>query len=147
MTGTHDNGSLALMTDLYELTMAASYFDHGRNGRATFSLFIRDYPPHRGYFVAAGLADLVDYLERFRFTSSDIDYLCRTGLFKDDFRDYLKELVWDRVSRLESMGTLYFSCQGSEYVRKAFRLWMISAVARIMVPGVQCDNVLILEGE
>lgn len=66
---------------------------------------------------------------------------------RHEVRDYLKELMWDKVSRLEDMGTLYFSCQRSEYVRKAFRLWMISAVARIMVPGVQCDNVLILEGE
>ena len=109
MTGTHDNGSLALMTDLYELTMAASYFDHGRNGRATFSLFIRDYPPHRGYFVAAGLADLVDYLERFRFTSSDIDYLCRTGLFKDDFLDYLKELEFSGRLMALPEGTIFFT--------------------------------------
>ena len=44
-----------LVTDLYELTMAQTYFQHGMSSRATFSLFIRSYPPNRGYFVAAGL--------------------------------------------------------------------------------------------
>ena len=43
-----------LVTDLYELTMAQTYFQHGMSSRATFSLSIRNYPPNRGYFVAAG---------------------------------------------------------------------------------------------
>jgi len=109
MTGYSANDSLALMTDLYELTMAASYFDHGRNGQATFSLFIRDYPAHRGYFVAAGLEDLIDYLERFRFTPSDIDYLHRTKLFRPEFLDYLKELRF--TGRLMALpeGTIFFT--------------------------------------
>jgi len=72
--------------------MAASYFDHGQNGPAVFSLFIRDYPPHRNYFVAMGLQDLIEYLESFRFLGSDIDYLHKLNLFKDDFLDYLKQV-------------------------------------------------------
>ena len=90
MSGPDETKSLALMVDLYELTMAASYFDHGLNGQSTFSLFIRQYPPHRSYFVAMGLADLVDYLESFRFLPSDIDYLHSLNLFSDDFLDYLQ---------------------------------------------------------
>lgn len=50
--------SLPLLTDLYELTMAAAYYRHRMFGKATFSLFIRDYPPNRGYFVNAGLEDV-----------------------------------------------------------------------------------------
>ncbi len=46
---------LALLTDLYQLTMAACYFDQDMHGEATFSLFIRKYPKDRGDFVAAGL--------------------------------------------------------------------------------------------
>jgi nicotinate phosphoribosyltransferase len=46
--------NLALLTDLYELTMAASYFDHRMFEPATFSLFIRNYPPYRRYFVSSG---------------------------------------------------------------------------------------------
>ena len=97
------------MTDLYELTMAASYLDQGIDGRATFSIFIRDFPPNRNYFVAAGLADVVEYLERFRFKPSDIDYLHSVGIFKDDFLDYLKGLRF--TGRLLALpeGTAFFT--------------------------------------
>jgi nicotinate phosphoribosyltransferase len=80
---------LALLTDLYQLTMAACYFDQGMNEEATFSLFIRKYPENRGYFVAAGLAEALDYLETLRFTGGDLAYLDSTGLFRRDFLDYL----------------------------------------------------------
>ena len=49
----------ALLTDLYQLTMAACYFDQDMQAEATFSLFIRKYPAQRSYFVAAGLAEVV----------------------------------------------------------------------------------------
>ena len=54
---------LALFTDLYELTMGQAFFSQGMLAPATFSLFIRSYPPNRGYLVAAGLEDVLDYLE------------------------------------------------------------------------------------
>ena len=66
----------ALLTDLYELTMAAGFFDSGRAGqKATFELSIRRLPAHRSYVVAAGLPQVVDYLLNLRFTSEEIDYL------------------------------------------------------------------------
>ncbi|HXK04444.1 MAG TPA: nicotinate phosphoribosyltransferase [Verrucomicrobiae bacterium] len=66
----------ALLTDLYELTMAAGFFDSGRAGqKATFELSIRRLPAHRNYVVAAGLPQVVDYLLNLRFTSEEIDYL------------------------------------------------------------------------
>jgi nicotinic acid phosphoribosyltransferase len=58
---------LALLTDLYQLTMAACYFEQGMAAEATFSLFIRKYPADRGYFVAAGLAEALNYLENLKF--------------------------------------------------------------------------------
>jgi nicotinate phosphoribosyltransferase len=84
--------SLALLTDLYELTMAASYYHHRMFAPATFSLFIRDYPPHRGYFVSAGLEDVLDFLESFHFTKKDIEFLKETELFSQDFLKYLSRL-------------------------------------------------------
>ena len=102
-------GSPALMTDLYELTMAASYLDQGIDGRATFSLFIRDFPPRRNYFVACGLADVVEYLENFRFTPTDIDYLHSLGLFKDDFLDYLKGLRFSGRLLALPEGSVFFT--------------------------------------
>ncbi len=52
--------NLALLTDLYELTMAASYFDHQMFELATFSFFIRNYHPSHRYFVSAGLSDVLN---------------------------------------------------------------------------------------
>jgi len=66
----------ALLTDLYELTMAAGFFESGRAGqKATFELAIRRLPAHRNYVIAAGLQQAVDYLLNLRFTSEEIDYL------------------------------------------------------------------------
>ncbi len=84
--------SLALLTDLYQLTMAQTYFQSHRLDPATFSLFIRSYPPNRGYFVAAGLQDVLEFLEQFTVDSTGIDYLHSRRLFADDFLDLLKGL-------------------------------------------------------
>ena len=67
---------LGLVTDLYQLTMAAGYVEAGKTqDRATFELFIRHLPPHRNFVVAAGLAQAVEYLLDLRFTSEEIAYL------------------------------------------------------------------------
>lgn len=68
--------SVALLTDLYELTMASAYRSAGRgDDRAVFNLFFRRSPFRGGFTVAAGLAPLLQALERFRFEDSDVDYL------------------------------------------------------------------------
>jgi nicotinate phosphoribosyltransferase len=64
-----------LCTDLYELRMAASYLRRNMVGPATFSLFVRQLPPQRGFLVAAGLDDALTFLERFEFDDEEIDYL------------------------------------------------------------------------
>jgi nicotinate phosphoribosyltransferase len=84
--------NLALLTDLYQLTMAQSYFRERKMGLATFSLFIRSYPPNRGYFVAAGLRDVIEYLESFSFDRAALDHLSTLGLFTDDFLHFLSGL-------------------------------------------------------
>jgi nicotinate phosphoribosyltransferase len=84
--------SFALFTDLYELTMAASYFQHRMCAPATFSLFVRKLPPHRGFLVAAGLAEVVHFLETFGFAADDLAFLQQTGRFPPDFLDYLAHL-------------------------------------------------------
>jgi nicotinate phosphoribosyltransferase len=84
--------NLTLLTDLYQLTMAQSYFREQRMESATFSLFIRSYPPNRGYFVSAGLLDVLAYLEDFAFDASGLDYLATQKLFSDDFLHYLADL-------------------------------------------------------
>lgn len=81
----------AMLTDLYELTMAASYFAHGMNGPATFELFIRQLPAERNFLAAAGLDDALDYLETFRFDRDGLAYLASLGLFDDALIDYLRD--------------------------------------------------------
>lgn len=82
--------SRTLLTDLYELTMAAAYFRHDMHEPATFSLFIRQYPPHRGYFVSAGLNDVLEFLENFTYSSHDLKFLESRGTFDPAFLDYLR---------------------------------------------------------
>jgi nicotinate phosphoribosyltransferase len=82
---------LGLFTDLYQLTMAQSYFQQQQNRLATFSLFIRKYPPSYTYFVAAGLATVVEYLAQVRFPAAALTYLRSTGRFSDAFLAYLAQ--------------------------------------------------------
>ena len=99
---------LALLTDLYQLTMAACYFDQDMHDEATFSLFIRKYPAHRGYFVAAGLPEALHYLETLRFKEEDLEYLEATGLFKPRFLDYLKTVRFTGQVHALPEGTIFF---------------------------------------
>jgi nicotinate phosphoribosyltransferase len=65
-----------LLTDLYQLTMAAGYWQSGKASQtAVFELFVRRLPPNRNFIVAAGLAQAVDYLLNLSFDDAEIDYL------------------------------------------------------------------------
>jgi len=67
-----------LLTDLYELNMAASYWRRDMNEQATFSLFVRRLPPTRGFLVAAGIEPCLDFLQELRFDEDDLRYLSET---------------------------------------------------------------------
>lgn len=91
--------SLALMTDLYQLTMSYAYWKSGLDQKeAVFNLFFRRRPFNGGFTVVAGLEAVVDFLQNFHFDTSDLDYLATlrdgTGepLFSDDFFNYLANL-------------------------------------------------------
>jgi nicotinate phosphoribosyltransferase len=99
---------LALLTDLYQFTMAQGYFQSGRLDPATFSLFVRSYPPNRGYFVAAGLADVLGFLEKLSFSRAAIDYLRSTKVFAADFLDYLAGIRFTGNVRALPEGRLFF---------------------------------------
>jgi nicotinate phosphoribosyltransferase len=84
----------ALLTDLYELTMAAAYFENNIRVTASFELFVRQLPPERGYLLAAGLEQALEFLEEVRFSAEEIDYLRRQAVFagvSDAFFNYLRE--------------------------------------------------------
>ncbi len=104
--------SRALMLDLYELTMAAGYYERRMDCRATFELFVRSLPAERSYLVAAGIDDALDYLETLRFTDDDIRYLRGLPAFRsvsDDFFDYLKSFRFTGDVAGVPEGTIIFA--------------------------------------
>ncbi|MGD2029447.1 MAG: nicotinate phosphoribosyltransferase [Desulfobacterales bacterium] len=107
MTKLHRAGPL--FTDLYELTMAASYFAHRVFSTATFSLFIRENYLKRNFFVAAGLEDVLNELAAFRFSGQDIEYLRTTGIFSKDFLSYMAGLRFSGKIFAMPEGTIFFS--------------------------------------
>ena len=98
-----------LFTDLYELTMAQAYFRQGMFAPATFSLFVRSYPPNRAYFVSAGLEDVLEYLTSLSFGDRAVEYLRSTAIFGDDFLEYLRGVRFTGSVRAFPEGSLFFA--------------------------------------
>ena len=80
-----------LLTDLYELNMVQAYLDNGEDGEAAFEFFVRRLPERRGFMLAAGLEDALDFLETMRYSDADIAWLKSTGRFRDNLLDYLRD--------------------------------------------------------
>ncbi len=79
-----------LTTDLYELNMVQAYLDRGESSEAVFEFFVRKLPARRGFLMAAGLEDALQFLETMRYSDSEIAWLKSTGRFRDNLIDYLK---------------------------------------------------------
>jgi len=103
-----DSNEAPLFIDLYELTMAASYFQLGFNEPACFSMFARRLPPRRGFLVAAGSERLLEALEEFRFDEPAIDYIDSLHLFSPEFLAYLGGLRFTGEVRAMPEGTIFF---------------------------------------
>ncbi len=83
--------NLTMLCDFYELTMGNGYFADGMKDRICyFDMFFRDVPDQGGYAVAAGLEQIVDYVQKLHFEEDDIAYLRSRGIFSEDFLDYLR---------------------------------------------------------
>ncbi|HVA95102.1 MAG TPA: nicotinate phosphoribosyltransferase [Candidatus Dormibacteraeota bacterium] len=108
---THNPTYSGLLTDLYELTMAAGYLETGFDARATFELFVRSLPSRRNYLVAAGLDQALDFLEGVRFSGEEIAYL-RTlpvfGSIDEKFFDYLSQFRFSGDVWAMPEGTVFF---------------------------------------
>ena len=124
-------GSLALLTDLYQLTMAYAYWKKGlAEDEAVFHQFFRRRPFHGGFTVAAGLESVIQLMENFKFDESDIAYLktLRTPdgspLFEEDFFAYLR--------------TLRFSCD-LDAMLEGTVVFPYEPMLRIQGPLIQCQ--------
>jgi nicotinate phosphoribosyltransferase len=100
-----------LLTDLYELTMAAGYLQTGFEARATFELFVRNLPSHRNYLIAAGLEQALDFLEHVNFNDEEIAYLRSHHVFQyigPEFFEYLRTFRFTGDVWAVPEGTLVF---------------------------------------
>ena len=78
-----------LSVDLYELTMSQVFWRKSIDGRATFSLFFRGYPRDRGYYIAAGIEQALDFLQGFKFSELDIEALRNVSPLDRDFTEFI----------------------------------------------------------
>ncbi len=98
-----------LLTDLYQLTMLQTYFDRGMEATAVFEFFVRKMPEGRNFFMAAGLEQVIGFLEAARFSEDEIEWLAGTGRFSRAFLDRLAQ--WRFTGDVEAMaeGTIFFT--------------------------------------
>ena len=108
-------GSLALLTDFYQLTMANGYWKSGKaEQEAVFNLFFRKHPFHGGFTLAAGLDYMIDFCKNFKFKNEDLEYLrvmkTKVGspMFEPDFLDYLANMEFSCDIEAVEEGTVVF---------------------------------------
>ena len=99
----------ALLTDFYALTMAEAYFELGMCDTAVFELFVRRLPDARRYLVAAGLEQIVDYLEGWRFLPDELEFLAGLNRFSRRFLDHLAGLRFTGSLHAMPEGTPLFA--------------------------------------
>ena len=105
-----ERGHDGLLLDLYELTMAEGYLAAGIDTiEATFSLFVRHLPAGWGYLIAAGLDDVLRYLEEARFGPDELAYLESTGRFSPSLLDRLAAYRFTGLVRAMPEGTVFFA--------------------------------------
>lgn len=99
----------ALLTDLYQLNMSQAYLEHGATATAVFEFFVRTLPARRGFLLAAGLEQTLDFLENLHFSAQDIAWLKSTGRFGEDLLDYLAGLRFSGDVHAMPEGTIFFA--------------------------------------
>jgi nicotinate phosphoribosyltransferase len=104
-----DPSRSALLTDLYQLTMLQGYLQQGLEDTAVFEFFARKLPAQRGFLMAAGLEQVLQFLEELHFTAAELDWLKDTGKFNRDFLDHLQGLRFRGDVHAMAEGTVFFS--------------------------------------
>ncbi len=113
-----------MVIDFYEFTMAQTYFDKKeQNKKVYFDIFFRKEPVNAGYGIAAGLDEIIDYIEHLHFTDEDIEYLRSLGKFTDEYLDYLRHF--------EFTGDLYAIPDGTAVFRN-------EPILTVVAPAIEC---------
>lgn len=103
-----DISSGLLLTDLYQLNMVQAYLDAGMTDTAVFELFVRKLPETRGFLMAAGLEQALEFLAKARFTDDELVWLEASGRFRTDMLSYLAELRFEGDVDAMPEGTIFF---------------------------------------
>jgi nicotinate phosphoribosyltransferase len=98
----------ALLTDLYQLTMLQGFYRQGMEETAVFEFFVRKLPEKRGFLMAAGLEQVLDYLENLRFSSREVDWLAGTHRFTPAFLERLVDFTFTGDVQAMPEGTVFF---------------------------------------
>src|SRR5688572_1724172 len=101
----------ALLTDLYQLTMLDAYYTLGMEKPAVFEFFVRRLPAARNFLVAAGLEQVLDYLENLHFTADEIDWLASTQRFSASFLERLSKFRFTGEVYAMREGTVFFASE------------------------------------
>jgi nicotinate phosphoribosyltransferase len=103
-----DLAASPLLTDLYQLNMIQAYLEHGETETAVFEFFVRKLPPERGFLVAAGLEQALDFLEGLRFSPEELEWLARSGRFGKGLLDRLEQLRFSGDVHAMPEGSVFF---------------------------------------
>jgi nicotinate phosphoribosyltransferase len=99
----------ALLTDLYQLTMLQGYFDQRMEQSAVFEFFVRKLPAQRNFLVAAGLEQVLTFLEHVKFTGDELEWIANHGAFSAAFVRYLEQLRFTGDVHAMAEGTVFFT--------------------------------------
>ena len=98
-----------MMTDFYEFTMAQTYFDKGEvNKKVYFDIFYRKNPFNGGYAISGGLDNIIKFINNFKITDKDIEFLRSTNKFSEEFLEYLRNLKFTGDLYAVKDGTVIF---------------------------------------
>ncbi|MBI3806099.1 MAG: nicotinate phosphoribosyltransferase [Nitrospirae bacterium] len=100
--------STVLLTDLYQLTMVQAYVEQGMMDSAVFEFFVRRLPAQRSFLMAAGLEQVLDFLEQLRVRPDELKWLEQTGRFSRSCLDYLENLRFSGDVHAMQEGTVFF---------------------------------------
>jgi nicotinate phosphoribosyltransferase len=104
-----DPSSSPLLTDLYQLNMLQAYLDRGERKTAVFEFFVRKLPAQRGFLIASGLHQTLDFLESLHFSPEELDWLASTRRFGRELIDYLATLRFAGDVHAMPEGTVFFA--------------------------------------
>ncbi|BAZ41563.1 nicotinate phosphoribosyltransferase [Calothrix sp. NIES-4101] len=135
---------LSLLTDLYQLTMAACYVGEGiEQRRASFELFTRRLPEGFGYLIAMGLAQALEYLEKLRFTPAQVEALQQTGIFA-----HAPERFWQLLLEAKFTGDVWAVPEGKAvfanepFLRIEAPLWQAQLVETYLLNVINYQSLI-----